>query len=121
MNAQNELNEEDREMAKYIISVLTSDVIVLMSWGFNNPLVIKDGLQFNVKGYIHQGKVQIIYQHGMDLFQVKLLLNDGTLIKDVNEVYVEDLLTLIDESVEKVVDYDIYIMRTLKLNKSQSN
>lgn len=113
--------KEDFEMANYILTILKSDITILMSWGFHNPTVIKDGLQMHVSGYIHKGIVQIIYQHGLDLFQVRLLLMDGTIVKEINEVYVEDLIDLIDENIEKVRDYNIYILQTLKNTKSHSN
>ena len=52
----------DLELAKYIWSILKSNLPVLMSWGVEIETVkaIKCGLEFRVNGFKHTGKVQIV-------------------------------------------------------------
>lgn len=35
------------EMAKYIMSILRTNLMVVFSWGFHYPIAIKNGLRFN--------------------------------------------------------------------------
>ena len=62
----------DLELAKYIWSILKSNLPVLMSWGVEIETVkaIKCGLEFRVNGFKHTGKVQIVLNEGADLFEV---------------------------------------------------
>lgn len=100
MSKKRELNQEDMEMAKYIADILFSEKIIVMSWGFHKPMVIPDGIRFSVQGYVHTGMVEVIYNHGWDLFLVRLLSPNYELIKEIDMVYFDDLLDLIDEKVE---------------------
>ena len=62
----------DLELAKYIWSILKSNLPVLMSWGveIETVKVITCGLEFRVNGFKHTGKVQIVLNEGADLFEV---------------------------------------------------
>ncbi len=100
------ITKEDVEMAQYIIYILKSKRIITMSWGFNSPTIITDGLQFNVQGFIHTGLVQVIYVHGVDLFKIRLLLNENELLKEIEQVYFDELVEIIDNYVEKVNNYN---------------
>ncbi len=103
---------EDYQMADYLLQVLSYKKLLMMSWGFDKPIVITDGLQFDVSGFKHKGKVQIIYQHGLDLFMVKLLDYDMNEVKSFTEIYVDQLSELIDEHVEKVENYNEKVKQT---------
>ena len=37
-------------MANYIYTILMSKVMVVLSWGFNSPIAITNGLCFKVQG-----------------------------------------------------------------------
>ena len=52
----------DLELARYIWSILKSDLPVLMSWGveIETVKVITCGIEFKVNGFKHTGKVQIV-------------------------------------------------------------
>ena len=104
MNTENNFTE-DFQMAEYIMKILSLRKITLMSWGFNSPQVITDGLQFRVNGFKHQGLVQVIYEHGLDLFKIRLVVNENELVKEITEVYVDELTDVIDQNVELVEDY----------------
>ena len=70
------------EMAKYILQILRSRIFIIMSWGFHRPVAIENGLRFNVNGFIHQGKVEVI-----------------------SDVYIDCLVNVIDGMVERCPDY----------------
>ena len=87
-------------MANYIYTVLMSKVMVVLSWGFNSPIAITDGLRFKVQGFKFTGTVEVIYNEGMDLFEVHL--SDGRVEADV---YADCLVDVIDAMVERTDDY----------------
>lgn len=89
------------EMAMYIMSILRSQFIVVLSWGFHSAYVIEDGLEFSVEGYLFTGDVQVTYDEGTDTFKVRLLNGDGTIKEEHSDVYVDNLVDVIDRAVEK--------------------
>ena len=93
------------EMAKYILQILRSRIFIVMSWGFHNPVAIENGLRFNVQGFIHTGKVEVVYNSGLDLFEVRLLNTDGSIKEQVSDVYLDCLVNVIDNLVEKTNNY----------------
>lgn len=74
--------------------------MVIMSWGFNSPIAITNGLRFKVQGFKFTGVVEVIYNAGMDLFEVHL--SDGRVEADV---YADCLVDVIDGMVEHTGDY----------------
>lgn len=77
---------------------------ILFSWGFRHPIAIKNGLRFYVNGFKHQGWVEVVYDETWDLFKVRLI-KGGEVIKEVEQVYVDMLISLIDELVERTDNY----------------
>ena len=120
MNTQT-TTQEDLEMANYIFNVLSSRKIMMMSWGFHNPQVITDGLQFNVNGFVHNGSVQVIYQQGLDLFKIHLLNNEMVMVKEISEIYFDELVSVIDNNVEQVENYHSWVQQEYNFDKSHSN
>ena len=94
------------EMGKYIYSILLSQPVVLMSWGFESPVVVKLGLQFKVNGFKHKGLVRILYNEGADLFDIELLDSDMNVIESLAGIYFDQLVDTIDEHVERVKNYN---------------
>mgnify|MGYP007112528335 CR=1 FL=1 len=88
-------------MANYIYTILISKLVVILSWGFNSPIAITNGLRFKVQGFKFTGTVEVIYNEGMDLFEVHL--SDGTKVEDV---YLDNLVEVIDNLVEKTSNYE---------------
>ena len=90
-------------MAEYIMTILHSQLMVVFSWGFNSPKRLPDdkGLRFNVEGFKYSGVVEVIYNIGSDLFEVHL--SDGTKVEDV---YLDNLVEVIDSLVEKTLNYE---------------
>ena len=92
-------------MAQYILAILRSELMIVFSWGFHNPKAIENGLAFEVQGYKHTGRVEVVYDEGWDLFAVKTINTDGT-TKEIHEgVYMDGLVSTIDTMVEKTDDY----------------
>ena len=88
-------------MANYIYTILMSKVMVVLSWGFNSPIAITNGLRFKVQGFKFTGVVEVIYNAGMDLFEVHL--SDGRVEADV---YADCLVDVIDGLVEHTDNYE---------------
>lgn len=83
------------EMAKYILSIFRTQPMIVFSWGFHDAYPIHNGLHFSVNGYLHQGEVEVVYNEGADLFEVRL--SDG---RRETDVYADCLVNVIDRMVE---------------------
>lgn len=92
-------------MAEYIMSILKSQIFVLLSWGFHRPVRLENGLRFQVQGFIHKGTVEVVYVEGLDLFEVRTLNADGSIKQKEEDVYLECLVNVIDGMVERCPDY----------------
>ena len=89
-------------MAEYIMAILRTQLMVVFSWGFNKPQRLPNdaGLAFMVDGFLHKGRVEVVYNDGADLFEVHL--SDGRVETDV---YADCLVRVIDGLVERCNDY----------------
>ena len=92
-------------MARYILSILRSQLMIMMSWGFHSAYAIEDGLAFYVDGYLHKGKVEVVYDAGWDLFIVRTINRDGKVKQQEEGVYLDCLVATIDTMVERCLDY----------------
>lgn len=101
-----ELTERNMEMGKYIYTILLSQPTILMSWGFHSPVVIRLGLRFNVNGFLHKGLIRVVYDLGVDLFNIELLDSDNKVQKTIEGIYFDQLVEVIDEHVERVDNYN---------------
>ncbi|MBR2629277.1 MAG: hypothetical protein IKD24_06295 [Alistipes sp.] len=90
------------EMYKYILQILKTQPIVVFSWGFHNAQALPNGLRFAVNGYLHQGLVDVVYNEGADLFIVNTLDGNGTIKQQVEDVYLDCLVNVIDSMVETI-------------------
>jgi hypothetical protein len=93
------------EMAKYILAILRSQLMIVFSWGFHSAMAIENGLAFRVQGYKHRGRVEVLYDEGYDLFRVRLLNPDGSVKQEKDGIYAYGLVETIDRMVEKTDDY----------------
>ena len=100
------------DMAKYILQIIITQPIIVFSWGFNTPIAIANGLRFKVQGFKFSGTVEIVYNEGTDLFDVKLI-KDGNVVELVEGVYLDSLVNVIDCRVEKVDDYKQRVEKSL--------
>ena len=92
-------------MAQFILEIFKHYLPIVWSWGFEKPVAIKDGLQFQVNGFKHQGKVKVIYNGGNDLFDIILLDRTGKETRREEGVYLNCLVNVIDRLVENTDDY----------------
>lgn len=95
------------EMAKYIYSILKSQLMIVWSWGFHQPVALpnNEGLQFKVQGFKFKGIVQIVYNEGRDLFDVRFI-KASKVVATVNDVFFDQLIDVVDNFVEKTDDYE---------------
>ena len=93
------------EMAKYIMSILKTQLMVVWSWGFHNPIALENGLRFNVQGYKFKGVVEVAYNEGRDLFDVRFLKRNKV-VNTIEGVFFDMLVDTIDDFVEKTSDYE---------------
>jgi hypothetical protein len=90
------------EMAKYILQILKTQPIIVFSWGCHNACALPNGLKFSVDDYLHQGKVEVVYNEGADLFVVNTLNADGSIKQQIEDVYLDCLVSVIDSMVETI-------------------
>ena len=100
------MESSEIDITQYILKVLYSNPITIWSWGFENPIRLRNGIKFNVSGIIFLGEVEIIYNAGNDLFVISLFSSNGLLHKKLENIYVDQLVDVIDENVERVADYN---------------
>ena len=96
-------------MAEYILSILRTQIVVMWSWGAHNFTAINDGLKFNVQGFVFKGIVKVLYEGGSDTFIVRLENVDGSLHSEHTEVYLDNLVSVIDNAVEKDCSQSEYV------------
>ena len=92
------------EMAKYIMTILKTQLMIVFSWGFHQPVAIENGLQFKVQGYKFRGVVSIVYNEGRDLFDVSFI-KANKVVNTIEGVFFDMLVDTIDDFVEKTSDY----------------
>lgn len=93
------------EVAKYIMQILKTQVMVVWSWGFNSPTAIENGLRFRVEGFKFKGIVEVVYNEVRDLFSVSFC-KAGKVVKSIDGVFFDELVSVIDDFVEKTSDYE---------------
>ena len=99
--------EYSREIAGYILSIFRTNPFVVMSWGINpaSITIVEVGVKFHVQGFIHTGFVQVVLNEGEDLFEVTLISEEGETLKTIEHIFVDNLICVIDEVVEKCENY----------------
>lgn len=95
-------------MAKYIWTILKSQPDVVMSWGLDMETIIPvhNGLWFHVKGFKFEGTVKVALDEGTDLFEIHLIDDSGREQNVTDSVYLDTLVSTIDELVEHTEDYE---------------
>lgn len=100
--------EYSKEIAGYILSIFRTNPFVVMSWGINpaSITIVKVGVKFHVLGFIHTGYVQVVLNEGEDLFEVTLISEEGETLKTIEHIFVDNLICVIDDAVEKTDNYE---------------
>jgi hypothetical protein len=95
----------NKKMFSYIWNVFQHSIIPF-SWGFSHTRVIDGGTEFHVQGFKVTGSVKVQYIDGLDLFKVTITPDsDQEHPITFDDVYIDQLITIIDDAVEKVDDY----------------
>ena len=97
-----------KEIANYIFSIFRTNPFVVMSWGINPASieVVDLGVKFHVQGFLHTGYVQVVLNEGEDLFEVTLISEEGETLKTIEHIFVDNLISVIDDAVEKCENYE---------------
>ena len=104
----------DLKLAGYIWSILKTQPVIVMSWGVDMDTIkpVKGGLEFHVKGFKHKGMVKIIPDEGKDLFEIHLIPDSEGEKNVIEDVYLDMLVSIIDENVKQTDDYEKRISDT---------
>ncbi len=102
------IEQHDIETAQYILSILKMSIGIVASWGLDPKSIkpIKTGIEFHVQGFKHTGMVQVTLNEGADLFELSLITDSGEVTKIQDSIYLDNLISTIDEAVEKTDDYE---------------
>ena len=95
------MNREDEIMARFILDILRTDLKKVFSWGFQYPRIVKNGLRAYVAGFLYEGYIEIKYNRGKDLFEVYTFNEDGSVKDNVEDVYLDSLVNVVDDLVER--------------------
>ena len=106
------------ELAYYIYRILRSQLMVMFSWGFSHPVVIRNGLRFSVNGFKHKGDVAVELSP-MDEFRISLIKH-GKVVRVIDGVYIDNLVQVIDEAVERVHDYEQRVREEYSLSHARA-
>jgi len=92
-----------------LMGLLMADINKFWSWGVVNTKVVDSTkaprmLRLGVNGHHHKGHVYI-FVNGMDLFDVYLTTNQGTIKTIGKDLYFDQLVDWIDEKVERIPEY----------------
>ena len=96
------------KIAEYIFEIFKSDLPVVWSWGIDpaSIQVIDLGVKFHVQGFKHKGMVQVVINEGEDLFEVSLISETGEIVKTIEHIFLDNLISVIDDAVEKCDNYE---------------
>ena len=110
--------EYSREIAGYILGIFSTNPFVVMSWGINpaSITIVEVGVKFHVQGFIHTGYAQVVLNEGEDLFEVTLISEDGETLKTIEHIFVDNLICVIDDAVEKCQNYEERISQEYGIN-----
>ena len=102
------IDEHDVEIGRYILAILRSRPDIVCSWGLDPKTLrpVKYGIQFHVQGFKHTGLVRVTLNEGEDLFEVSLISENDQIVKTTEHIFLGDLISVIDENIEKCENYE---------------
>ena len=117
------IDQHDIEIGQYILTILSSRADIVSSWGFDPKTLkpVKYGIEFHVQGFKHTGLVQVILNEGEDLFEVSLISESGETVERHESIFLDDLVSVIDDAVEKVEDYEKRVSEEYPFLKDPDN
>ncbi len=104
---RNQIVNEDVFYRFQSFAIFRTNPFVVMSWGINPATItiVEVGVKFHVQGFIHTGYVQVVLNEGEDLFEVTLISEEGETLNKIEHIFVDNLICVIDEAVEKCENY----------------
>lgn len=78
-------------------------------------MAIPNGLRFKVQGFKFRGVVEVAYNESKDLFEVSFIKR-GKVVEVITDVYLDMLVDVIDNKVEKTADYKERVEQTYSLS-----
>lgn len=111
-----EITGNKPSMARYIWRIFQHSVIPL-SWGicFASVRTLSNGTEFHVQGFKMTGYVKVEYDEGSDTFTVTLTPDDNLKNRiTIENVYLDNLISVIDENVEYCENYETKVRQWLK-------
>lgn len=79
--------------------------MIVWSWGANNWTKMNDySLRFTVNGHHFKGHIYLVV-NGSDLFDIYLTSNRGNIKDILTDIYLEDLIDVIDRRIERIPEY----------------
>ena len=108
--------ENKLSMARYIWRIFQHSTIPL-SWGicFASVRTLSNGTEFHVQGFKMTGYVKIEYDEGSDTFTITLTPDENQGNKKIIEnVYLDNLISVIDENVEYCENYETKVRQWLR-------
>ena len=117
------IDEHDIEIGQYILTIFKARLNIVTSWGLDPDTLrpIKYGIQFHVQGFKHTGLVRVTLNEGEDLFEVSLISDSGETVKTIESIFLDELVSTIDEAVEKTENYDKTLCDTYPFLKDPDN
>ena len=102
------IDEHDVEIGQYILSLFKTRLDIVASWGLDPETLrpIKTGIQFHVQGFKHTGLVRVTLNEGEDLFEVSLISESDETTDTRESIFLDELISVIDELVERTDDYE---------------
>ena len=87
----------DKKIKKALIRLLHEETVIA-SWGINNILIYKDFIEFDVSGFLYQGKVKVLPL----ISGYRINLDNG----DFFDCSLVDLVKTLDSKIEKSDNYE---------------
>ena len=117
------IEQHDIEIGKYILSILKTRIDIVSSWGLDPETLrpIKYGIEFHVKGFKHTGMVQVTLNEGEDLFEVCLISESGETKERHESIFLDNLISVIDDAVENVENYEKKVSEEYPFLKDPDN
>ena len=117
------IEQHDIEIGQYILSIFNMRPDIVSSWGLDPKTLkpVKYGIEFHVQGFKHTGNVQVTLNEGEDLFEVCLISESGETTERHESIFLDNLISTIDEAVEKVENYEKRVSEEYPFFKDPDN
>ena len=98
------ITDRDEAIAYEVLKLIGDDLLHMISWGFSDPTVIENGLQFKVQGLIHKGKVKVTC-NSTGLFDIEIIGKKKTIKYSIEDISINQLIGELDLQIERVPNY----------------